>query len=131
MVQTTDWFSRPLLLVRDVEASLAFYVETLGFTEAWRFEDGGELLVAEVGRLGASAILTSQWPDRVGKGVLFISINAEPETPEAVSAALDALKAEFEAKGASVREGRWGYRLLVVEDLDGNELLFPYPNEPG
>jgi hypothetical protein len=25
---------------------------------------------------------------------------------------------------------RWGYRLLVVEDLDGNQLFFNYPNEP-
>jgi len=26
-------------------------------------------------------------------------------------------------------EGSWGYRLLVVDDPDGNQLFFNYPNE--
>ena len=45
------------------------------------------------------------------------------------TAALDSLRAEFEAKGVTVKDGSWGYRLLVVDDLDGNQLLFNYPNE--
>jgi hypothetical protein len=44
-------------------------------------------------------------------------------------AALDALRAELEAKGVPVKEGSWGYRLLVVDDLDGNQLFFNYPSE--
>jgi hypothetical protein len=40
------------------------------------------------------------------------------------------LRAEFEARGIPVKDGRWGYRLLVVEDPDGNQLFLPYPNEP-
>jgi hypothetical protein len=48
---------------------------------------------------------------------------------EAATAALDALRAEFEARGVAVKDGSWGYRLLVVDDLDGNQLLFNYPNE--
>ena len=28
----TDWFARPILNVEDVEASLRFYVDKLGFT---------------------------------------------------------------------------------------------------
>ena len=43
--------------------------------------------------------------------------------------ALDALRAEFEAKGVAVKEGWWGCRLLVVDDPDGNQLFFNYPNE--
>jgi len=35
-----------------------------------------------------------------------------------------------EGRSVPVKDGRWGYRLLVVEDLDGNQLFFPYPNEP-
>jgi len=42
---------------------------------------------------------------------------------------LDALRAELEAKGVQVKEGSWGYRLLVVDDPDGNQLFFNYPNE--
>jgi hypothetical protein len=59
---------------------------------------------------------------------MFISLNVEPETQVA---ALDALRAEFEAKGVSVKEGSWGYRLLVVDDPDGNQLFFNYPNLRG
>ena len=60
---------------------------------------------------------------------MFISLNVEPATREAATAALDALRAELEAKGVSVKEGSWGYRLLVVDDPDGNQLFFNYPNE--
>jgi hypothetical protein len=26
-----------------------------------------------------------------------------------------------------VKDGQWGYRLMVIADLDSNELYFPYP----
>ena len=26
-----------------------------------------------------------------------------------------------------VKDGQWGYRLMVIVDPDGNELYFPYP----
>jgi len=29
-----------------------------------------------------------------------------------------------------VKDGYWGYPVMIVHDLDGNELYFPYPNEP-
>ena len=32
-------------------------------------------------------------------------------------------------KGVSAKEGSWGYRLLVVDDPDGSQLFFNYPNE--
>jgi hypothetical protein len=56
-------------------------------------------------------------------------MNADPETREAQIAALDALRAELEAKGVPVQEGSWGYRLLVIDDPDGNQLFFNYPAE--
>jgi hypothetical protein len=31
----------------------------------------------------------------------------------------------------STRDDSWGYRVLVVDDVDGNQLYFDYPNEPG
>jgi hypothetical protein len=39
---------------------------------------------------------------------MFISVNVEQETREAAIAALDALRAELEAEGVSVKEGSWG-----------------------
>jgi hypothetical protein len=44
---------------------------------------------------------------------------------------VDALRAELVAKGVPVKEGMWGYRLLVVDDPDGNQLFFNYPNQAG
>jgi uncharacterized glyoxalase superfamily protein PhnB len=125
----TDWFARPVLHVKDVEASLSFYMDRLGFTSPWRYEDDGKVCVAQVDRQGCALILSCQWPEKVGKGLMFISLNVEPPTPEAVTAALDTLRSELEAKGAQVKDGSWGYRLLVVDDPDGNQLFFNYPAE--
>ncbi len=126
----TEWFARPVLHVSSVEASLRFYVDQLGFTIPWQFEEEGRVFVAQVDRTGCALILAEQWPEKAGKGLMFISLNVEPETHEAAVAALDALRVELEGRGVPVKEGRWGYRLLVVEDPDGNQLFFNYPNEP-
>ena len=125
----TDWFARPVLHVRDVEASLRFYMNQLGFTSPWRYDQKGKARVAQVDRQSCALILADTWPDKIGKGLMFISLNVEPATPEAATAALDALRAELEAKGVRVKDGSWGYRLLVVDDPDGNQLFFNYPNE--
>ena len=125
----TDWFARPVLHVTDVETSLRFYVDRLGFTSPWLFDEDGKAYVAQVDRQGCALILAKTWPEKIGKGLMFISLNPEPETREAAIAALDVLRAELEAKGVSVKEGSWGYRLLVVDDPDGNQLFFNYPAE--
>ena len=121
----TDWFARPVLHVSDVETALRFYVDRLGFTSPWRYDEDGRASVAQVDRQGCALILADHWPEKVGKGLIFISLNAERE---AQIAALDALRVEFEARGVPVKEGSWGYRLLVVDDPDGNQLFFNYPN---
>ena len=126
----TDWFARAILHVKDVDASLRFYMSLLGFTSPWRYDEEGRVRVAQVDRQGCALILANNLaPEKIGKGVMFISLNVEPATTEAAVAALDALRAELEAKGVPVKEGSWGYRLLVVDDLDGNQLLFNYPSE--
>jgi catechol 2,3-dioxygenase-like lactoylglutathione lyase family enzyme len=121
-----EWFARSVLHVSDVEASLHFYVERLGFTSPWRGGEDGKAHVAQVERQDCALILADTWPEKMGKGLVFISLNVEPE---AQVAALDALRAEFEARGVPVKEGWWGYRILVVDDLDGNQLFFNYPSE--
>jgi catechol 2,3-dioxygenase-like lactoylglutathione lyase family enzyme len=126
----TDWFARPVLPVKDVEISLRFYIDKLGFNSPWRYDEDGIPHVAQVDRQGCALILADTWPRKIGNAVIFISLNVEPATHEAAVAALDALRAELEAKDVAVKDGSWGYRLLVVEDPDGNQLLFNYPNDP-
>src|SRR5437660_1472805 len=79
----TDWFARPVLHVTDVDASLRFYVDRLGFTSPWRYEEDGKAHVTQVDRQGCALILAATWPEKIGKGLMFISLNVEPETPAA------------------------------------------------
>ena len=112
------WYARPVLFVADIDRSVDFYVQRLEFTQKWRYEEEGKALVAQVDRKGCELIVSSQWPDKVGKGLMFISLDVE---------VLDALRADLEGRGVEVKDGHWGYRLMVVADPDGNELYFPYP----
>jgi catechol 2,3-dioxygenase-like lactoylglutathione lyase family enzyme len=115
---SSKWYARPVLFVEDIGRSVDFYVKQLGFSQPWRYEEEGKAWVAQVERQGCELILSSQWPDKVGKGLIFISLDVE---------VLNALRAELEGRGVDVKDGRWGYRLMVVVDADGNELYFPYP----
>lgn len=116
-----QWYSRPILAVTDLERSLEFYVDKLGFTVAWHFADSdGSGGVAQVDRAGTELILTSHWPDKAGSATIFISLDPD---------VLDAARTEFEGRGVSVKDGWWGYKLAIVEDPDGNQLYFPYPKD--
>ena len=113
-----QWYTRPGLFVADIDRSVDFYVKQLGFTQAWRYEEEGKAYVAQVDRQGCELILSSQWPGKVGKGLMFISLDL---------GVLNTLRTELEGRGVNVKDGQWGYRLMVIADLDGNELYFPYP----
>ena len=80
-------------------------------------------------RQGCAIILADTWPEKIGKAVIFISLNVEPATREGAVAALDLLRAELVARGVPVKDDSWGYRLLVVDDPDGNQLFFNYPSD--
>lgn len=115
---SNKWYARPVLFVADIDRSVDFYVRQLGFTQNWRYEEAGTAWVAQVDRAGCELILTSQWPEKAGKALMFISLDAD---------VLGAVRAEMEARGVNVKDGSWGYRLMVIADPDGNELYFPYP----
>ncbi|HKF51576.1 MAG TPA: VOC family protein [Candidatus Acidoferrales bacterium] len=53
----TDWFARPVLHVTDVEASLRFYINRLGFTSPWRYDEDGKAHIAQVDRRGCALLL--------------------------------------------------------------------------
>src|SRR5271166_3168744 len=104
----TEWFARPVLNVKDVDASLPFYVDLLGFTSPWRYDEDGRARVAQVDRQGCALILADNLadtsPEKVGKGLVFVSLNVEPHSLEGAVAAVEALRAELEAKGVPVKE---------------------------
>ncbi len=114
----SDWYSRPVFFVENVERSIAFYTEKLGFSEGFCYEDEGKILVGQVNREDCEIILNCQQPQKTGRARIFISIDLAP---------LQTLRAEFENRGAPIKDGWWGYDTMIIEDPDGNELFFPYP----
>lgn len=114
----TDWYSRPVLFVADVQRSIDFYVGKLGFVEENRYEEDGKVLVGEVVREDCALLLSCQEPEKNGHGRMFISLDID---------VLVKLRVEFEKKKAPVKDGWWGYETMIVRDPDGNELFFPYP----
>ena len=116
---SNEWYSRPVLFVSDMDRALDFHVKQFGLTENWRFEaEGGKASVAQVARPGIELILAAESPEKMGKGLMFISLDGDD--------AVDALRAELEGRGVDVKEGVWGYRVMVITDPDGNEFYFCY-----
>lgn len=113
------WISSTLFFVSDVDAAIDFYVGRLGFALNMRHEEGGRALVAGVSRgEGCALLLTSQWPDRTGSGILYTAL--EPGDFARLQSALAAAR-------VAVEDGWWGEKLLIVADRDGNQLYFPRP----
>ena len=65
----TDWFARPILHVRDVDASIRFYVDLLGFTSPWRYdEEGRRESHKSIGRVALSSWPTISPRRRLARG---------------------------------------------------------------
>ncbi len=73
-VSVTEGFTRPILHVKDVDASLEFYGNLIGFTSSWRCDEEVRARVAQVDRQGCALILANNLvPEKIGKAVMFIS----------------------------------------------------------
>jgi catechol 2,3-dioxygenase-like lactoylglutathione lyase family enzyme len=116
------WYSRPVFFVESVERSIVFYTEKLGFTPGFRYEEEGKILIAQVNREDCEVILSCQKPEKIGRSRIFISIDLEP---------LQALRAEFEARGAPAKDGWWGYDTMMIEDPGRQRALLPLPERCG
>ena len=113
-----NWYTRAVLAVRDAPAALGFYSMKLGFSEDWRYEEEGRLRVVQVSRAGCELILSDQWPDQAGRGLLFISLDRAD--------LINSSRSRGTRPGPDI--GIWGYDLMVVEDPDGN--AYRYQSRP-
>lgn len=99
----------PIFRVADLDASLRYYIDILGFTIDWKYEG----VIASVSR------------DRVG---IFLSEGDQGHPGAWVWIGVgdvDALFHEYRAKGAKVRHPPTNYswaREMQIEDPDGNVL---------
>ena len=130
MIQTGPWGLAPVLGVRDVRAAAAYYQDKLGFgcdPATGIFEPTGESAVYAIlerdGVVVHLQIRRRELPtdrERIESDAYFF-------VPDA-----DALHREFERSGATILRGpldgpSYSLRDFVVEDLDGNRLLFGSP----
>jgi len=110
------WYARPVLFVADVNRSIRFYVEMLGFEKAWHSDDGTGT-VCQVNRSDCEIILC-QDATRTDKARLFVELTAD---------GLAALSRELTERSVPNQKSWWGYDVIEVHYPDGNELLFPFP----
>ena len=110
------WYSRPVLFVSDLNRSVRFYLDQLGFVKNWHADDGAGT-VCQVSRSECEIILC-QDPARRDKARLFIELTA---------AGLESFLRELVERSVPTKETWWGYDTTQVDDPDGNELLFPVP----
>ena len=99
----------PILPVRDLRASLAYYVDVLGFTLEW----GGDEIFASVCRDRVHLFLSQGDQGHAGTWV-WVGVGD-----------VDAVHAVYVAKGAKVRHAPTNYpwaREMQIEDPDGNVL---------
>jgi uncharacterized glyoxalase superfamily protein PhnB len=115
----------PILTVRDMAASIGYYVDKLGFTKKWEWGEPPDF--ACVAR------------DEVE---LFLSLNPQGAAPAWLSIFVqdvDALHEAYRKSGAIISrpptEYPWGMREMAVEDLDGHRFRLGseagnHPQEP-
>ena len=116
-----NFYARSVFFVKDAEAALAFYTQTLGFELDWNHQYEGRACVFEVSLFGLELILNQIFEDtkdRAGHGCMFIGL-------EDNQAAM--LCEHIRAKGIEISRDNWGNPTLVIKDPDGNELLFWVP----
>ena len=110
--------STPILRVADLDASLAYYANSLGFALAWRHGD-----FAQIERGDAALMLCEGEQGNPGTW-LYITVSD-----------VDALEREIRPRGARIRIGPvnypWDARELHVTDLDAHVLRFGSDVVPG
>ena len=108
----------PILRVEQLDASVAYYVDKLGFESKWRTGPMASVL------RGRTSIM------------LFEGDQGHPGTWLWVGTSdVDALYVEFQKRGARLRHPPtnypWGSRECQVLDLDGHVLRFASESKPG
>jgi len=105
---------KPILSVGDVDASIAYYVEKLGFELSWCWGEPTAFACVTAGRFEIYFC-----KDYQGQPGTWIAIDVDD---------VDALYTEFKDRGADVRQPptnfEWGMREMNVRDPDGHRIRF-------
>tara|TARA_R110000850_G_scaffold22210_41_gene65322 strand:+ start:4473 stop:4862 length:390 start_codon:yes stop_codon:yes gene_type:complete len=113
----------PLLFVEDIDDSIEFYTDKLGFEVSLKWEPEGKVLWCRMGRGSAALMLQPACPDEDGvreeriKGVGFFFLCDDAQ----------AMYDEFSANGLNLEPPQvafYGMNQLFLKDPDGYELCF-------
>jgi catechol 2,3-dioxygenase-like lactoylglutathione lyase family enzyme len=112
--ETVDqvWYMRPVFFVSDIQSSIEFYVNKLGFKKRWHEADG-KGTVCQVDRGGCEIILCED-ATRKDRSRVFLELSR---------IGVDQLLKEVSEQSIPTKKMWWGYDVLQIEDPDGNELL--------
>ena len=112
------------LTCKDLEASIRFYRDAIGFTVAQTFESDGKVAAAVVAASDCRIVLNQDdgklgWDRIKGQGFyLQINVVAPPD--------VDAAAARIKAAGGTLldepADRSWGVRMFQFKDLDGFKL---------
>src|SRR5258706_3977491 len=112
----------PSLTVNDIEKSLAWYRDVLGFTVGERWENDGKLMGVE---LNAGSVMFMIGQDDWKKGrdrVKGVGVRLYCETDQDI----DRLAARIKANGGTLaqepKDQPWGTRDLSIDDPDGYKI---------
>ena len=118
----------PLLFVQDIERSMDFYRDGLGFEVASKWEPGGKLAWCRLQRDGSAVMLQQACEEDGpaegrGRGIGFFFICDDAGT----------IHAELSGRGVHLAPPQvafYGMKQVFVKDPDGYELCFESPIEP-
>ena len=113
--------AKTVFFVKDAEASLRFYTETLGFSLDWNHQEEGRAFVFQVSLFGFQLMLNQVEPstkDRAGHGRVFIGLDEDQ---------VDGFLRHIEMKAIKTTTIDWGAPTLVIHDQDQNELFLWLP----
>ena len=112
-----------VLVVSDLEATLAYYEDALGFEVGFRY--GDPLYFAGVCRGNVTIHLQAASSTERPAGATLLNVFV---------GSADAIYEDLRRRGARIRSEPatypYGMREVAVEDLDGNVLVFGNPAEP-
>jgi len=116
-------YARSVFFVNDAQRSLRFYMEQLGFSEDWNYQEEGRTVVCQVSLFGFELILNAvddRTTARAGHGRLFIGLGDDQREP---------FRRHVVAKGIRTERVEWGRPTLVLRDPDANEIFFWLPHD--
>lgn len=117
----------PILSVNDIDASIDYYTNKLGFSLNWRLADNGSAATFASVNLGDCEILLGTIDfvpaadrDKLGVGIQ-LHVHIPPDTD--IDQLFNRAREGGDKIVKEIEDRKWGERAFVVNDLDGYSLM--------